>query len=319
MIPDGDSDSMSNTAETTQPGREPFDWEQFRFALAVLLFAAAVVKIFNMQQILTGSGLLRTMPRLVAVMAFEAVVATFLLVGNRFWSWLLALTTFVIFLTSAVYGIATDQSCDCFGKLLAPETMVVIDTVVLLLTLCLRPRRRRESSRIPIQQLAIIAIAGGLVAGAAVWRHEGLLRIERSRLLVADLLVGKIWPLNEQMDARLSPLSSGKWMVLIAQQDCSPCRNIVARHFADPETHRMGERTAAFVYGGIDNRWRFQFDRVNLDQSSDASISWPDGKPYVVSPAVFLLDDGVVVNAAEGEDTDTFLSSALRVAEPSTP
>ena len=310
---------MSITTETTQPSRRPFDWEQFRFALAVLLLAAAVVKIRNMPQILTGNGLLGTMPRLVAVVAFEAAVAAFLIVGNRFLSWLLALTTFAIFVTSAIYGIVTDQSCNCFGEQLEPETMVVIDTVVLLLTLCLRPGRRQESSRNRIRQLTTIAVVGGLVAGAAIWRYEVLVTIERSRLLVADLLVGKTWPLNEQIDTRLSPLGSGKWMILIAQQDCGPCRNLVARHFADPETHRPGERTAVFVFGGGNDRWRFQFDRVTLDLSGDALLSWPNGKPYVVNPAVFFLHNSIVVDAAEGEDTDKLLSSLLSGPEESNP
>ena len=109
MILEGGSDSLSNTAETTQPNHRLLAWEQFRFAVAVLLLAAAVVKIINMQHILTGGGLLRTMPRLVAVVTFESAVATFLIVGNRFLSWLLALTTFAIFVTSTIYGIAIDQ------------------------------------------------------------------------------------------------------------------------------------------------------------------------------------------------------------------
>jgi hypothetical protein len=272
-----------------------------------------------MAQILTGGGLLGTMPRLAAVTAFEAAAAAWLIVGNRFLAWLLTLTTFAIFVTSAVYAMATDQSCDCFGEQLDPETMVVVDTVVLLLTGCLRPSSWRMSSRTLTRQLTIVAVVGGLVAALAVWRYEGLVRHERSRLLVVDLLVGKSWPLNGQMDSQLSELSSGKWMILIAQQDCGHCRNLVARYFADPETHRPGERTAVFVIGGGDDRWRFQFDRVTLDLSGDALLRWPNGKPYVVNPAVFLVDNGIVVDAAEGAETDQFMDSLLIGPEPSTP
>ena len=287
--------------------------------MAALLLAAAVGKIFNMAQILTGGGLLGTMPRLAAVTAFEAAAATYLIVGNRFLAWLLTLTTFAIFVTSAVYAMATDQSCDCFGEQLDPETMVVVDTVVLLLTGCLRPSSWRMSSRTLIRQLTIVAVVGGLVAALAVWRYEVLVRHERSRLLAADLLVGKSWPLNGQMDSQLSEFSSGKWMILIARQDCGHCRNLVARYFADPETHRPGERTAVFVIGGGDDRWRVQFDRVTLDLSGDALLRWPNGKPYVVNPAVFLVDNGIVVDAAEGAETDQFMGSLLSGPEQSTP
>ncbi len=319
MIPDGDSDSMSNTAETTQPGREPFDWEQIRFAVAVLLLTAAVVKICNMQHILTGGGLLRTMPRLVAVVAFEAVVATFLIVGNRFWSWLLALTTFSIFVTSAVYAIATDQSCDCFGEQLTPEMMVIADVVVLLLTGILRPRSPHMAVRSLFRQLTIVAVVGGLVAALAGWRYDVLVRNERSRLLLAELLIGRPWPLNEKTDPALAELSSGKWMILIARQDCVHCRNLVARYFANPETHRKGERTAVFVFGGRGDQWRYQFDRVALDSSGAVVPEWPNGEPYVVNPAIFVVDGGIVVDAAEGAATDQFLESLLRAREHSVP
>ncbi len=310
---------MSKTPDATQPDGRPFGWEHFRFTVAALLLAAAVSKVFNMAQILSGGGLLGTMPRLAAVTAFEAAAAAYLIVGNRFLAWLLTLTTFAIFVTSAVYAMAKDQSCDCFGKQLAPETMVVVDTVVLLLTGCLRPSRWRMSSRTLIRQLTIVAVVGGLVAALSVWRYDVLLRHERSRLLVADLLIGKSWPLTGQVDSRLSELGSGKWMILIAHQDCGHCRNMVARYFADPETHRPDERTAVFVFGGGDDRWRFQFDRVTLDLSGDALLSWPNGKPYVVNPAVFLVDNGIVVDAAEGAETDQFMGSLLSGPEQSTP
>jgi hypothetical protein len=94
---------------------------------------------------------------------------------------------------------------------------------------------------------------------------------------------------------------------------------MVARYFADPETHRPGERTAFFAFGFGDDRWRFQFDRVTFDRSGDALLSWPNGKPYVVNPAVFLVDNGIVVDAAEGEETVQFMGSLLSGHEQSAP
>lgn len=310
---------MSETTETTQPVGRRFGWEQFRFAVAALLLAAAVSKIVNMAEILTGGCLLGTLPRLLAVTAFEAAAAAYLIFGNRFLAWLLTLTTFGIFVTSAVHAMATDQSCDCFGKRLDPQTMVVVDTLVLLLTGCLRPSSWRIASPTLIRHLAIVAVAGGVAAGLSVWRYDVLVKYERSRLLVADLLVGKPWPLNEQIDSRLSALGNGKWMILIAHQNCGHCRDMVARYFDDPQTHRPGERTAFFAFGFDDDRWRFEFDRVTFDLSGDASLSWPTGRPYVVNPAVFLVDDGVVVDAAEGEEAIQFMGSIFSSPEQSAP
>ncbi|MEZ6034576.1 MAG: hypothetical protein R3C17_15885 [Planctomycetaceae bacterium] len=309
------SDSLTNTPDTIQPRRGLFDWEQFRFGIAALLLSAAVFKIIDMPQILAGDGLLAAMPRLVALAAFEAAVATYLVVGNRLGSWLLTLTTFLIFVTAAVYAMATDQSCDCFGKQLTPEIIVVVDMVVLLCTGLLPPRGVRMAARSLIRQWTIVAVVGGLIAALAGWRYEVLLRQERSRLLLAELLVGNPWPLNGNTDPSLAELSRGKWMILVAREDCVHCRNLVARHFADPETHRIGERTAVFVFGGSDHRWRYQFDRVALDSSGNELPDWPNGEPYVINPAVFVVDDGIVTDASEGAETDEFLDSLLRDRE----
>ncbi|MCA9075941.1 MAG: hypothetical protein KDA93_13010 [Planctomycetaceae bacterium] len=309
---------MGDPSDTTRPDAKPFGWEYFRFVVAALLMAAAVVKFLNMAQIMTGGGLLGTMPRLVAVTAFEAAAAVYLIVGNRRLSWLLTLTTFTIFAASTVYAMATNQSCNCFGTQLNPERMVVLDTVVLLLTALLRPLGVRVSSQNLIRHLTLVAVVGGLAAALAVWRYDVLLRQEQSRLLVVDVLVGKSWPVNGEMDPRLSELSSGKWMILMVDKNCVHCRDMVARYFADPETHRAGERTAVFVFGFDDDKWRFQFDRVTFDLSGEGLLNWPHGKPYVVNPAVFLLDDGIVVDAAEGTESDQFLLSILSSAEQAT-
>lgn len=303
---------MSTTADSTRPGRSRFGWEQFRFVVAALLLVSSVVKIFNMRQILTDGGLLANTTRLIIVVAFEAAAAACLIVGNRFWAWLLTLITFSIFVTLAVYAIATDQTCDCFGRQLATETIVIVDTVVLLLSAILRPRSWSMSTRSVIRQLTIAAVAGGLAAAVAGWQYKVLLADERAQILLAELLVGKPWPLNGQVDPQLAELGSGKWMILIAQQDCGHCRDLVTRYFADPKTHRHGERTAVFVFGGDSEKWRVEFDRVSLDSPGDALSGWPEGKPYVVNPALFLVEDGIVVNAAEGKATDQFLDSLLR-------
>jgi hypothetical protein len=197
--------------------------------------------------------------------------------------------------------------------------MVVIDAVVLLLTLFLRPGTCTASSRSLTRQLAASLVVGGLVATVALGRYDVLMKIERTRLLVADVLVGKTWPLDGTVDPRLAELSSGKWMVLILNEDCSPCRNLVGRFFADPATHRPEERTAIFVFSRDTDHWRFQFDRVELTPPDDALLSWPHGKPSVISPAVFLLDNNIVVDGAEGNETEGFLGSRLSRTETPSP
>jgi hypothetical protein len=292
------------------PDVRQFGWKQFRFAVAALLLTAAVVKIFNVPEIFAGGGLLATKLRLVAVIGFEGAAATFLIIGNRYWSWLLTLTTFAVFVASAMYALATDQACNCFGEQFSPETMVVVDTVVLLLTVCFRPRDRGLASVSTVRQLTVTVIAGALFATLSALQHEALLRSEESRLMLADVRIGKPWPLDAQKHSKLKALETGRWMILVIDGECGPCRNLIAHHFSDPATHRQGERTAIFVFVGRSDPWQFQFDRVALDFSNNDFVSWPEFKPIVASPAVFIVVDGVVVDAAEGIQADSFIRSA---------
>ena len=43
--------------------------------------------------------------------------------------------------------------------------------------------------------------------------------------------------------------------------------------------------------------------------SGDNWLSWLNGKSHVINQAIFLLDNNVVVAAAEGEDSEEFLKS----------
>lgn len=273
------------------------------------MFTAAVTKGVNMPLILAGDGLLGTLPRLLFVIAFESAAATYLVIGSLWWSWLLTLVTFTIFVISSLYAMATDRSCSCFGEWLDVETVVVIDTVVLLLTVCLRHGYSRVAAGRLATHLLIGVIVGGSVVGLALLRHQSFRRTQRERLIVADVLLGNPWPINEQKHPALKPLSRGRWMIVIVNRDCKRCRTLIRKHFQDPELHRVGERTAVFAYGRDNPEWQFQIDRISLNPESETFFSWPAGRPLVASPAVFLINDGFVTDVAEGAMTDEFLGS----------
>lgn len=300
-------DSSVSVAETTNSDERRFGWKRFRFVVAAVLLAAAVVKLFTLPEIIAGRGLLATKLRLVSVVGFETAAATFLIVGSRFWSWLLALATFTVFVGAAVYALATDQPCQCFGKRFDPETMVIFDIFVLLLTAFSRPREVEPASRGAAWQLSLAVIAGGAVAAFATIQYDTVLQSEDARLLLWEERMGKPWPLNSHMHPKLSALETGRWMVLIVKRECSHCREMIETHFSDPTAHRPGERTAIFVPVGGGDRWQFQFDRVSFDLSGSDFISWTKGKPIVTNPAVFTLVDGVVKDAADGDKSDFFI------------
>jgi len=119
--------------------------------------------------------------------------------------------------------------------------------------------------------------------------------------LQAKNTIGKPWPLTSEFHPALSSLSTGKWMVLVVRPDCEHCRALVQTHFADARSHRRNERTALFIANP--NQWQFELDRISFIPNSRAFIKWKDSDPFVASPAVFLLEDGKVVDASDGDES----------------
>jgi len=117
------------------------------------------------------------------------------------------------------------------------------------------------------------------------------------------------WPLDATLNDDLRPLEDGQWMILIARRDCDHCRKIIAKYFSHSERKRPGERTAIFVAAG--RKWPFQFDRITIEFPVENQVEWKNSEPFVASPAVFIVRDGVVVKAADGNDADLLVQQHL--------
>ena len=130
-----------------------------------------------------------------------------------------------------------------------------------------------------------------------------------SPVMLADMLIEKRWPLDATLHPDLAELDEGRWMVLVVRRDCEHCRQLLEKHFADPATHRPNERTATFVAG--ETSWPFMLDEIAIESSAGTSITWPAEEPFVASPAIFLIENGRVVKASDGEDADAFLEESM--------
>lgn len=287
-------------------------WTYLRYAVALLLFVAAITKIVTTPQVLASDGLLASLPRLAGVIALEAAAATYLLLGPLLWSWRLTVLLFTVFIGSTAYAISTGKSCGCFGEQLSPQVMLGIDIAVLVLALVLRPRQPSGAGPLVVVHLIACAVIGMSLAGASLWRHQTVDRTAPLEFLLADTLTGQSWPLNVHWHPNLQPLGSGRWLVLVVRHDCDHCRQLVQRYFSDPSRHRDGERTAVFVAGS--SSWPFQLDHVSFDSVGDDSITWPSDEPFVASPAIFLLDDAVITEAADGDDSDAFMEQLFEAS-----
>ena len=68
-------------------------------------------KAANSVAILAGNGLLPNRFVLQSVIATETAIAAYLVVGNKYWSWVVSIATFVCFSVASGYAIATGQDC----------------------------------------------------------------------------------------------------------------------------------------------------------------------------------------------------------------
>ncbi|MBC7965239.1 MAG: hypothetical protein H7Z17_04860 [Fuerstia sp.] len=265
-----------------------------------------------MIEILAGDGLLAIRPVLLTVIGLETAIAVFLLFGDAFWSWVVTVCTFVVFSGASAYAIVTGQDCNCISAAIGPKLMLPFDLSVLALVWAVRPGTSIRWNNRLLFEISGSLVAGLLVAGAASF-YDPAANSDPLEFLLADMLVEKRWPLNARLHPELAALAKGNWMILVVRRDCEHCRELLARYFADPQSHRENERTAVFIAG--DTTWPFKLDEIAIEPATQTSITWPIAEPFVASPAIFLLTNGKVIKARDGSDADEFLKELM----PETP
>lgn len=305
---------MSSTSEEIAANT---GWLRLRFVVAAILIVAAVAKIANLPQILAGDGLLSNRSLLLAVIGFEAAIAAYLCMASPVSSWRLAILTFAILASTASYAVITGQDCNCIAEAIKPEFMLVLDLTVLALAVWFRPKPSiTPSDSHRTAHFAPCLVVGVALLGSALFREHSVgQRIADQdatlEFLIADMLIDKPWPLVSRYHPNLESLQTGEWLVFVVRRDCEHCKEMLSEFFASPGRHRPDERTAVFLAGN--SEWPFQFDNVTMDVNGENAILWPNGEPFVASPAVFLLQDGQIVGAADGEDADDFCRSLFSV------
>lgn len=289
-------------------------WRWLRYVIATVLFIGAGAKIANWIQIVAGSGLLANRMLLLGVIGLESAVATYLCLASKINSWRLAVVTFTILACAASYALATGQDCNCIVQAVKPQFMLSLDLGILALAVWYRPSSPYSTHDThSLANLAVCFMIGGLFVAGAMFREYTAAQQPHAsdgpvEFLIADILVNKPWPLNSRFYPRLESLETGKWIVVIVRRDCTHCEKLIADYFSSSAKTR-GRRTAVFVAGAA--QWAFQFDRVAMDVDDRFSIHWPHDEPFVPTPAVFLLEDGRVIEAADGDESDEFCRSIL--------
>ncbi len=276
-------------------------WFYWRYLVSLILGIAAIAKVVSFIQITSGDGLLASPAMLLTVIGIESTVAVYVVIGEPVFAWMTTIVTFSLLAISAAFALATGQQCNCMGSSVGPGVMLPLDLAILAISIRLRPRVPSRWCARSLVHVAVSILAAGAMVGLASYRHRTAVHAPALEFLLAKTTIGKPWPLDDRFHPALKQLSSGKWMVLVARVDCDHCRELIQNYFANPRSHRLGERTAVFVANA--GKWQFQFDQITAKLASPAVLTWDRAEPFVASPAIFLLENGVVVDASDGKET----------------
>ena len=283
-------------------------WLTIRLVPALTLFIAAVLKVFYAPQLLITGGLLSNSHFLCCVVFGEITIASVIAFSSDLLSWRVALFTFSILFIISTVSTFIGVSCNCFGNAMPSWVSPIANVINIAVCLAFRPASN-SVSRSDLRPLILGATVGVVGVGIAYWRITDSLNSNEVRLLIPANMVGKRWPLDSSVSPPLRMLEEGRWMVFVIRRDCVHCSKLLESYFSDPKLHRSSERTATFIAGS--NTWFFKFDLVSTDFDPTGSITWNDEEPLVASPSIFLLQEGDVVEASQGSDSDKLLSKLL--------
>ncbi|XZE18154.1 hypothetical protein SH449x_003438 [Pirellulaceae bacterium SH449] len=246
---------------------------------------------------------------LVVAVATETFAGVFILVGPALWSWRVAMVFFALLACFASYSLWTGQDCNCFGSKIGSNVTLPLDLIILLLGGLFPPRpcpstpQNRLPRALGYSTTAAVVLSVGLTLSATSARTDDPLQF-----LLADSMLGKEWPLTKQHHAAFADLEQGRWLVLLVREDCAHCRELVQTYFTDPTSYRKNERIAMLV--SQNGQWHIWFDQVSWNHS-DQRIDWHGAEPFFSSPAVFSLENGIVVEGADSDKATVFVQDRL--------
>lgn len=281
-------------------------WTAVRWIPAFILVVACSVKIYQAPAIIANGGMLSKWWLLLVVVYAEIFLSAIIALSGYWISWVTATVTFASLFVVALASNLLEISCNCLGHSFSPMLVIALDVSALLLCIALKPVSYEGG--LPSHAILIGSIAG--LRGMALTNYQ-LLNAESptSGFFLAEDIVKENWPLDSTRSPQLTPLETGNWLVLIVRNDCKHCHRLIAEFFPDG-TPPINFRSALFVAGGAE--WPFVFDSLNFEFSPRGIVRWSTSEPFTVTPAAFVVRDGIVVSACDGAETDAFIARLLR-------
>jgi len=305
----------------------------FRIVVSSILIFAAVSKLQVAPAILRGESLLSNPLLLYAAICVESGVSIWALIAPSRLAWPIITILFATLTIFASWAIVTNRECSCFGDLLPSGTSLPINIGIVVAMMLTRRKwgigqrdilYSSEPTESPASdlgrdkwatQFAGACFASLAAASVSVFVLHLAIKTQREvpniRFLLADDWIGKSWPIDDQFDASLSELKKGKWLALIFRSDCEHCKTLAKRIEETQNVNADGKpNIVSFVAGST--VWPVHFGKASTNSESSTRIQWNGREePFVASPAAFLIDDGKVTEAKDGQKADDFVARIL--------
>ena len=276
---------------------------------ALVLLSASIAKTAELFWNCPARFLLYREDALVHVLhiQWEALLAVWLLLTRRptLFPWLTAATWFSLLTAISVRNLlGSIASCDCFGMLrLPPSVVLAVDLSVLgVLTATAKPalvvRQRIAATLKSLGWPALVSLIVGTVSAYGLeyaqtkttatikFRHRDA---HTTVLLKIEDWIGLSCPLLGVLDSPVD-LSHGRWTLLLVRMDCEACRNAIRALEANPGK-AGGDRVCIVELPGTPHGLSLPIGDLPVARIHDAR-PW-----YAGSPALLVLQDGLVLDA----------------------
>ena len=306
-----------------------------RALVCLILLLAAISKIQVAPAILRGESLLSNQWLLYSVIIVEIAAAIFALLAPSNFAWASIMVLFLALTAFALWAIFADLKCNCFGNLLPSGTSLPINIFVVSVMLmsrkhwgigqedcCIQSNAKVASNneQKPVKtslRMTVACVASLVAATVSGMALNNSLKSQKEmpeiRFLLADDWIGKSWPIDETFNSNLMGLTVGKWLVLILRSDCEHCKAI-AKRIDDQQSVFSGNKPTIVSFVAGSNDWPVHFGRASISLEGNTVVHWSEhDAPFVASPAAFLLEDGKVVDAKDGEKGGSLVERVLEL------
>jgi hypothetical protein len=294
-----------------------------KFFLAFLLFTTAIIKIRNAGTILLSDGLLSTDARLTTAVFVEIFSGVFILLGPSGVSRYYGVILFSSFGALAGWSWWNAYDCGCFGANTDSLMPLIADIVSILACLfAWRPQvkvgENVAEKRFPIQATFRTTLIAASIASVFVggWCLRSPSRATQP-IILDESLVGKRISIFESQKLPNEDFLEGNAVLFFLRPECRHCKQLAEWWNREAILHENKSISVVGVVVSTGN-WHVMPGVVSVSrvQTSDHfSMRWGENEPFVSSPTLMVIRNGIVVKVLRKDTADQLINGNILISD----